>query len=114
MSFNPHMVGAMQRLAPDLPRGLTTCGYIPSQWSRLSPEICAQLRAIPHFDAVGACFISHDWHDLDSPRVAELKVQGVPILCWTVKSPAAEVEARRIADNVTFEGYLPPVPATGD
>ncbi|MDG3041321.1 glycerophosphodiester phosphodiesterase family protein [Roseicyclus marinus] len=114
MSFNPHMVAAMQRIAPDLPRGLTTCGYIPSQWPRLSPEICAELRSIPHFDAVGASFISHDWHDLDGPRVAELKAQGVPILCWTVKSPEAEVEARRVADNVTFEGYLPPVPATGD
>ncbi|BDW83839.1 glycerophosphodiester phosphodiesterase family protein [Roseicyclus marinus] len=114
MSFNPHMVAAMQRLAPGCPRGLTTCGYVPSQWPRLSPETCDTLRAIPHFEAVGASFISHDWKDLGNPRVAALKAQGIPILCWTVKSPEVEVEARRIADNVTFEGYLPPVPATGD
>jgi hypothetical protein len=30
----------------------------------------------------------------------------VPILCWTVKSPEQEAEARAVADNVTFEGYL--------
>jgi len=29
----------------------------------------------------------------------------VPIICWTVRSPAQETEARRIADNITFEGY---------
>lgn len=114
MSFNPQMVAAMQRLAPEIPRGLTTCGYIPSQWKRLSPETCDALRAIPHFEAVGASFISHDWKDLGNPRVAELKAQGVPILCWTVKSPEVELEARRMADNVTFEGYLPPVPVAGD
>ncbi|HVL21332.1 MAG TPA: phosphodiesterase, partial [Amaricoccus sp.] len=25
---------------------------------------------------------------------------------WTVRSPEQEAEARRVADNVTFEGYL--------
>ncbi|PWK59765.1 glycerophosphodiester phosphodiesterase family protein [Roseicyclus mahoneyensis] len=109
MSFNPHMMAAMQRLAPDLPRGLTTCGYVPSQWPRLLPEACAALRAISAFDAVGAGFISHDWTDLANPRVAELKAQGVPVLCWTVKSHEVDAEARKIADNVTFEGYLPQV-----
>jgi hypothetical protein len=43
--------------------------------------------------------------------VAELKAQGANILCWTIRSPEAEAEARRIADNVTFEGYLPTLPA---
>jgi hypothetical protein len=29
----------------------------------------------------------------------------VPVLCWTIKSPEAEAEARKVADNITFEGY---------
>jgi hypothetical protein len=37
--------------------------------------------------------------------VAEIKAQGLPILCWTIRSPEQEAEARKIADNVTFEGY---------
>ncbi|NKX45031.1 glycerophosphodiester phosphodiesterase family protein [Roseicyclus persicicus] len=109
MSFNPAMIGAMRDLAPDVPRGLVTCGYVPSQWPMLSPETCTALRSIGSFGAVGARFISHDWTDLGSPRVRELKAQGVPILCWTVKSPQAEAEARRVADSITFEGYLPPL-----
>jgi len=114
MSFNPYMIGAMARHAPDLPRGLTTCGYIPSKWPHLSPETCTALRNITAFDEVGAQFISHHWTDLGSPRVAELRGRGIPILCWTITGPQDEAQARQIADNVTFEGYLPPLDRTQD
>jgi glycerophosphoryl diester phosphodiesterase len=56
---------------------------------------------------VGAGFVSHDVAALDMPRVAEIKAAGLPVLCWTVRSKAEEAEARRVADAVTFEGYLP-------
>jgi glycerophosphoryl diester phosphodiesterase len=113
MSFNPHVVAALGRHAPGVVRGLTTCGYVPSQWPQLPEETCTELRAIGDFDAVGASFISHDWKDLGSPRVAELKARGTPILCWTVKSPQVEASARRVADNITFEGYLPRIAERG-
>lgn len=106
MSFNPAMMAAMHDLAPDLPRGITTCGFDPEEWTDLAPETCAILREIGAFDAVGASFISHDWRDLTRPRVTALKAEGVPILCWTVKSRDAEQIARQVADQITFEGYL--------
>ena len=31
--------------------------------------------------------------------------EGLPILTWTIRSPAEEAAARRVADNITFEGY---------
>ncbi len=105
MSFNPNSVAELARLAPDLPRGLVTSAYNPLNWP-LPVETCDRLREIPDFDRVGASFISHEVHDLNRPRVAELKARGVPILCWTVRSPEQKVEARKTADNVTFEGYL--------
>lgn len=105
MSFNPHSVAELARLAPQVPRGLVTCSYQPKV-EFLPQEVCDHLRDIPDFDRVGASFISHEAHDLDRPRVAELKAQGVPILCWTIRSPDQEAQARRVADNVTFEGYL--------
>ncbi|MFC3612469.1 glycerophosphodiester phosphodiesterase family protein [Lutimaribacter marinistellae] len=110
MSFNPHSVAEMARIAPELPRGLVTCGYDPADWP-LSAETCARLRDIPDFDRVGAAFISHHATDLDRPRVRELKARGVPILCWTIRSAEDEAEARRVADNVTFEGYLSALPS---
>lgn len=107
MSFNPHSVSEMARLAPELPRGLVTCDFDPADWPDLPPRLADRLRGIPDYDNLGASFVSHDAGDLDTPRVAELKAQGAKILCWTVRSPEAETAARRVADNVTFEGYLP-------
>ena len=76
------------------------------------PEaMCAHFRAIPDYDATGSSFISHEAADLTRPRVADLRAQGAAILCWTIRSPAEEAAARRIAQNVTFEGYLSPIPA---
>jgi len=104
MSFNPHSVAAMQVLAPNVPRGLTTSAYLPEDWP-LSEAVCAELRAIPDYDRVGASFISHEVTDLDRPRVTELKAAGAVICCWTVRSAEQEAQARRVADNITFEKY---------
>ncbi|MBT6507614.1 MAG: phosphodiesterase, partial [Marinovum sp.] len=35
----------------------------------------------------------------------EVKSNGLAVLCWTVTSEREEIRARRIADNITFEGY---------
>lgn len=109
MSFNPAQVHHMARLAPGIPRGLTTAAYDPDSWHPLPPARCAQLRAIPDYGPTGASFISHEAADLSRPRVAALKAEGAVILCWTIRSPAEEALARRIAQNITFEGYLPPL-----
>ncbi|NVO56142.1 phosphodiesterase [Rhodobacteraceae bacterium B1Z28] len=105
MSFNPNSVAELARLAPHLPRGLVTSSFDSKNWL-LPGDVRDHLRDIPDFDRVGASFISHEVHDLDRPRVAELKARGVPVLCWTVRSPEQEAKAREVADNVTFEGYL--------
>ncbi len=109
MSFNPNSVAELARLAPHLPRGIVTCSYQPKE-ELLPQKVCDHLRDIPDFDRIGASFISHEVADLSRPRVAELKARGVPILCWTVRSPEQEALAREVADNVTFEGYLAPHP----
>jgi glycerophosphoryl diester phosphodiesterase len=108
MSFNPHSVEALRHYAPHIPRGLTTFAW--NDGDGIPAEATARFREIADFDSTGAAFISHDHVDLDRPRVAELKARGVPILCWTIRSPEAEAAARRIADSVTFEGYAAPLP----
>ncbi len=108
MSFNPHTAAAFGRAAPDIAVGLVTCGYDEDDWPMLDAETRAELAAIADFERVGAQFISHDRNDLGNPRVGALKAAGVPILCWTVRSPEQEAEARKVADNITFEGYAAP------
>lgn len=111
MSFNPACIAHMARLAPQIPRGLTTAAYDAESWHPMPEAMCAHFRAIPDYDATGSSFISHEAADLTRPRVADLRAQGAAILCWTIRSPAEEAAARRIAQNVTFEGYLSPIPA---
>jgi len=110
MSFNPHAISHMRALSPDTPLGLTTCAFDPGAVPDLSPADRAYLQEIAAFDTIGAVFISHQHTDLEAPRVAALKAQGVPILCWTIRSPREEDKARRIADGITFEGYAAAVP----
>lgn len=107
MSFNPHVIAAFHKAAPDVAVGLTTCGYDEADWPMLDEATRKRLAAIEDFDAVGASFISHDRGDLGNPAVTALKARGVPVLCWTVRSPEQEAEARRVADNITFEQYRP-------
>ncbi|MCC5966110.1 MAG: hypothetical protein JJU24_08225 [Natronohydrobacter sp.] len=45
----------------------------------------------------GCSIISHDWTGLG----------GVTVLCWTIHARAGDQTARRVAQNITFENYLP-------
>jgi glycerophosphoryl diester phosphodiesterase len=110
MSFNPHSVAALAEAAPGRPRGLTTCAFDDPDWS-LPDYRVAELAALLDAERVGAAFVSHDRRDLDNPALARLKAEGLPILTWTVRSAAEEAAARRVADNITFEGYRPAIPA---
>lgn len=106
MSFNPHAVAEMARILPTVPRGLTTCSYPPEDWPMVPEAVRAALRPIPDYDRVGASFISHQASDLGSDAVAAIKFKGGKVCCWTIRSVEAEANARKVADCVTFEGYL--------
>jgi glycerophosphoryl diester phosphodiesterase len=107
MSFNPLSVAAMADAAPDVVRGLTTCGFKRLNWKTVPAKRLAELAFIPDFERVEASFISHDKSNLASPHIARIKSEA-PVLCWTIRSPKEEAAARHVADNVTFEGYLAP------
>ena len=110
MSFNPHSVLALADMAPNVPRGIVSCHFPTEHWPLLSEKNRAHLRNIPDYDRAGASFISHRHDDLSNPRIADLKQAGARILCWTTRSPEADTKARKIADNVTFEGYAAQAP----
>ncbi|MEM7596364.1 MAG: glycerophosphodiester phosphodiesterase family protein [Pseudomonadota bacterium] len=106
MSFNPNMVVTLAQLLPHHPRGLVTSGYEAQHWPHLPAATRDHLRDIPDFERAGCSFISHHAIDLGRPRVAGLRAQSVPVLCWTIRSKAQEDAARKHSDNITFERYL--------
>lgn len=107
MSFNPHSTIALAALGTHRALGLTTCDFSRADWPTIPEKRLAELRPLPDLAKAGASFISHDVADLASPHVATARARGLDVLCWTVKSEAAEVKARKYAQNITFEGYLP-------
>ena len=107
MSFNPHMIARCAELAPDLPRGLVTDPFLTEDWPEVDALRRAQLAEIPDYEEVGACFISHNVKYLEDKAVAGVTRAGGRVFCWTVRCAEQEAEARRIAQNITFEGYIP-------
>lgn len=110
MSFNPHSVAAFAKAAPDTPRGLVARHFDENNSPTLPQATRLRLRDAPDFDTIGAQFLSYDADFLTTPAIAALKARGVPVICWTIRSAQAETDARKIADNITFEGYLPTIP----
>jgi len=106
MSFNPHAVTELARLLPRIPRGLVAGPYRAENWPTIPAATRERLREMPDYVSSGSSFVSYRDTHLTDPAVLALKDAGATILCWTVKSPQAEAEARKIADNITFEGYL--------
>jgi len=105
MSFNPQYIANLRWLPEHLARGLTTteAADYPDTLPQAVRDGLARISAF----GPGMSFVSHNCNHLDNPRLAELKQAGAAILCWTVRSVAQERIARKVADNITFEGYLP-------
>lgn len=110
MSFNPFAMAHGASIAPELAWGITT-GHGNPLWVEY-PDLDAEVIQAPIDPRTwGGCFISHGLHGADDPWLAGLRDEGVPILSWTIRSLADEAKARGFATNITFEGYLPAIPA---
>lgn len=107
MSFNPDMIARCAMLAPNIPRGIVTDPYTAISWPNVPAARRKELAEIPHYDAIGASFISHKASDLGSDAVARVKAKGGAVFCWTVRSAKQEAKALKVADSITFEGYMP-------
>jgi glycerophosphoryl diester phosphodiesterase len=106
MSYSPFAVADVTDLLPDLTVGLVTSGFTDPAWSNIPKRQLEDMISISSFDGIGAGFVSHSQDDLGSQAVARLQSRSVPILCWTIRNPDEEAVARKVADNITFEGYL--------
>jgi glycerophosphoryl diester phosphodiesterase len=93
MSFDPAMLDALREAAPDLPRGLVAEGRYALH--------ARAWRANPHF-------VAYNVKDLPAPAPLLARgLFGLPLLTWTVRSPADIHRGRRWADQVIFENCRP-------
>jgi glycerophosphoryl diester phosphodiesterase len=110
MSFDPAVMTAMREIAPKTPRGIVSGRYQSPGWwlETLGAERGRRLTDLLESGPAAPSFYSYHVKSLPTPVTEYVrKVQGLPVICWTVRT----VEERRIAkvwaDAPTFEGYLP-------
>ena len=54
------------------------------------------------------CVSSYAIDDLPTPApIIAHRVLGIPLICWTVRTPVQLARARSWTDQITFEGFLP-------
>ncbi len=108
-SFDPAIVQALRRLAPQRPRGIVAMlGYDYPDYSTLSAAQKHEMANLLHFADTRPDFLS--WRVGDLPCAAPFLCRtalGLPVMTWTVRSPADRATALAHADQMVFEGFLP-------
>lgn len=107
MSFDPGSIVALRALAPGLPRGVVQESvYDDPEWSILTRGRKRALAWLTHLPATRPDFLAWYVRDLGhaAPRLAR-RALGLPLLTWTVRTPADQARARLHADQMIFEGF---------
>jgi len=100
MSFEHDVLDAVQRCAPDTPRGFLFS--LTGALLRTATDWVTEINdRVENLDFVGC-----DVRGLPYDPVPALRGR-VFVLGWTITSPEAEKRARRWVDNIIFEGYDP-------
>src|SRR5262245_38173063 len=108
-SFNPMSMRYFRLQAPDIARGQISGLFrdIDLDGARMSRASRVMLRTMALNSLSRPHFIVYQLEGLPATAVSLRRRLGRPVLVWTVTSPANEARARRFADNIIFEGYLP-------
>ncbi len=108
MSFDPYSLAAFRRAAPLLPRGLVADRFDDeSHWSQLKLWQRFAMRNLLTAAIAWPNFIAYDIGALPALAPLIARLFGLPLLTWTVRSPAERERALRYADAMIFEGIRP-------
>ncbi len=106
MSFDPAPITALRRVAPHVVRGIVAeRRYEPPEWAFLNvaqrvalPFMLHGWRSRPHF-------VAYRVDDLATLPPNAVRLIGLPLLTWTVRTPQQRAMAARFADQAVFEGF---------
>lgn len=113
MSFDPAVMAAVKRLAPDIPRGIVSGSYFGDDddgWWPNAPLTDARRRALASLLESGQAepaFYAYDVRALPTAATQRVRRQGIPLLTWTVRTEQDRRIAAMHADAPIFEGYEP-------
>jgi glycerophosphoryl diester phosphodiesterase len=105
IGFNPYSHAWFAERFPGVLRGLDSYSY------KRAPHMTeAQRRSFARLEHVAIArphFLALGLDMLPSDRVTGLRVEGLPVVAWTVREPAEWEAVRDSCDNLIFEGFRP-------
>lgn len=109
-SFDPRLLIALRKRRAAYPLGIVTYDYREPEWdTNLTDPERFVLRHLLHWPATRFDFISCRDNSLDLPAVKLFRSFGIPVTTWTITSPVAALAVMGKADQIVFEGFLPPI-----
>lgn len=107
MSFDPELVTACRRHAPDRAHGIVACDSSRARdFPRLSVMERFALTHLLHAPRTRPDFVAYRIRDLPAPATSLLRrAFKLPLLTWTVRTVADRQKAARVADQIIFEGF---------
>ena len=106
MSFDPGMVGMARRIAPGLTRGIVAQRHY-DDWPALPKAYARGMAHLLHVHRTRPHFVAYRVQDLPTLATAALRLAGLPLLTWTVRTEEDRRRAARWADQIIFEGWRP-------
>ncbi len=108
MSFDPYLVAGLRRSTPRLTRGIVSeRRFDHAEWKGLSAWRRRSMAHLLHAPRTRPDFVAYRVDDLPAPATRLARLAGVPVLTWTVRTPAQRARAGRWADQMIFEGLRP-------
>jgi glycerophosphoryl diester phosphodiesterase len=96
MSFDTWLLEELKALECPVPVGLTAEGTTEA-------EFAVHRKAM----ALGLDFISYNIAHLPNAFIDAERARHLPVISWTIRTPAQAAHSRQYADQMTFEGFDP-------
>ncbi|MFA5120071.1 glycerophosphodiester phosphodiesterase family protein [Zavarzinia sp.] len=105
-SFNPQSLLWFRRHAPQVRRGQIAMDFrMDDEPLKLHEKWVLTHMLFNRF--VRPHFIAYDINAVPNRATRRARAQGLPLLTWTVRTPAERKRAADFADNIIFEGFRP-------
>jgi glycerophosphoryl diester phosphodiesterase len=105
IGFNPYSHAWFADRFPGVLRGLDSYSYKGA--AHMEEEQRASFAKLEHVSIARPHFLALGLDMLPSERVAGFRIEGLPVIAWTVRKPEQWDAIRDGCDNLIFEGFRP-------
>jgi glycerophosphoryl diester phosphodiesterase len=105
IGFNPYSHAWFADRHPKVLRGLDSDRYAGGEARRLAPELRRSYANLEHVALARPHFLALGLDLLPSGKADRLRAEGMPVVAWTIRSPADWEAVKEHCDNLIFEGW---------